>query len=302
MKVVYIMGAGRSGSTVLDTVLGNHPRVESLGELSALPEAAWVRNGFCACGERAAQCPFWSSVHSKWKPRGGDVARHLELRSRYETTRAWPRLVAARALRTAGWRAWAESTRELLGAILGASGKEVLVDSSKSPARAWGLAGLEGVEVFLVHLVRDGRAVAWSLSKAHARDERAGVQRELRPRSVLRSALFWSAVNAQADWVRRRHPAGRTLLMRYEDCLDDLPGALSPLASFLGEPTDELAAEAAAGRELSVGHTIAGNRLRMSGKVRLARDDGWRSQMPERQRELFWRIAGRRMRRYGYAP
>ncbi len=84
VKVLYITGAGRSGSTILDIVLGNHPDIESTGELSNLVRNGWiggeslkgierkrVRVPICTCGRRtdipdvedaAEACPFWSSV------------------------------------------------------------------------------------------------------------------------------------------------------------------------------------------------------------------------------------------------
>src|SRR3712207_8630396 len=45
------------------------------------------------------------------------------------------------------------------------SGKPVIVDSSKSPARALALGMVPGIDLYVVHLVRDGRGVATSLRK-----------------------------------------------------------------------------------------------------------------------------------------
>ena len=73
LRIIYIVGAGRSGSTVLDTVLGNHPDAVSVGELSNLHRSGWVNNEFCACGEPADGCGFWNEVRSAWmKANRGD--------------------------------------------------------------------------------------------------------------------------------------------------------------------------------------------------------------------------------------
>ena len=71
IRVIYIMGAGRSGSTVLDTVLGNHFQIESVGELANLPKFAWINGEYCACGERGNACLFWEEVRLKWMQRCG---------------------------------------------------------------------------------------------------------------------------------------------------------------------------------------------------------------------------------------
>ena len=85
-RVIYIMGAGRSGSTVLDTVLGNHPDIVSVGELANLHRFGWTNGEYCACGLRGNTCGFWSAVRGQWedisKPVG--VSEYLSLQDRYE--------------------------------------------------------------------------------------------------------------------------------------------------------------------------------------------------------------------------
>ena len=56
----------------------------------------------------------------------------------------------------------------------------------------------------MIHLVRDGRGVAWSLRKPYAKDERAGFERALAPRPVLRTALRWATMDLAAEQVCRR--------------------------------------------------------------------------------------------------
>ena len=73
LRVVYIMGYGRSGSTILDTILGNHPDLESVGELLHAVRLAFLEDEFCACGQRASECPFWTEVLRRWKSAGGDA-------------------------------------------------------------------------------------------------------------------------------------------------------------------------------------------------------------------------------------
>src|SRR5437773_1697066 len=51
VRVIYIMGAGRSGSTLLDTILASHPEVVGVGELVNLHSAGWTAKEICACGQ-----------------------------------------------------------------------------------------------------------------------------------------------------------------------------------------------------------------------------------------------------------
>ncbi len=62
IRVIYVVGAGRSGSTLLDTILGNHEYIESVGELINSPRAWSNPDEYCACGIQAGVCDFWRQV------------------------------------------------------------------------------------------------------------------------------------------------------------------------------------------------------------------------------------------------
>ena len=61
ITVVYIMGRGHSGSTVLDLILGNHDDIIGVGELTS---GFGFRESIetCACGESIQQCNFWKGI------------------------------------------------------------------------------------------------------------------------------------------------------------------------------------------------------------------------------------------------
>ena len=99
LHVVYVMGVGRSGSTLLDIALGSHPRVESVGELKNLVRGGWRENGYCACGSRVQECDFWARVDGLWRRQvegvdldamAADMLDLLLLRKH----RSWPAMVA----------------------------------------------------------------------------------------------------------------------------------------------------------------------------------------------------------------
>ncbi len=302
VQVIYIMGSGRSGSTVLDTVLGSHERIESVGELSTVTQDGWIDGTFCACGERGADCPFWSRVRRRFEAQGGDIRAYGHLQREFERIRSLGKVLGSRKRPGAEFREWSRQTLALFRALRDSSEKEILVDSSKIPVRGLGLGLVEGLDVFYAHLVRDGRGVAWSLAQAHAKNLAEGIERDIAPRSLTRSTLTWSAVNAISGFVRRRAPEDRRVLLRYEDYVRDLPATLEKFSAFVGGDMRSLAERAARGEELSPGHTVAGNRLRMQGSVRLQPDTRWIEGMSATSRRLLWGLAWPWMRGYGYRP
>ena len=62
VRVLYVGGTGRSGSTVVANALGGLDDAVSVGEVRFLWERGIVQNRLCSCGEPFATCPFWNEV------------------------------------------------------------------------------------------------------------------------------------------------------------------------------------------------------------------------------------------------
>lgn len=159
-KVVFILGIGRSGSTMLDLMLGSHSQGFSLGEISKLPEIyrrTPSPEAFCPTGT------FWADHFSNEDAR--QLARGLSGR------RLHPQI----PLKLERW------VRELTGqdAVLKPYTllakriqKTLLVDSSKYPDWVEQRLGAREfrqneLQAFVIHTVRDGRAVLNSYLRAY---------------------------------------------------------------------------------------------------------------------------------------
>lgn len=301
IPVVYVAGVGRSGSTLLDLILGNHPEVESVGELAKVVGSAWVRREYCACGERGPECPFWTQVLARWldgEPRERRFEEYLGLQRRLERIRAWPRLAAEAGRPSPELARYGELTFRLLEAIRRVSGRRVIVDSSKLPARAFALSLVPNVELRLVHLVRDPRGTAFSYQKAIGRNERAGVQHDLVPQALAKSALAWRLANGMVDRLRRRLP--ESLRLTYEELVTAPRRSLAAVGQLAGLDFSAVALRLERGEALGVRHTIAGNFVRMQGEVRLAPDLEWRRRLSPVEQRWIALLAGARLRAYGY--
>lgn len=302
VRVLYIMGVGRSGSTFLDTVLGNHPEIESVGELIHLPRNGWINGGYCACGERGNECPFWCAVRQEWSSRVGvdDVQGYQALQNPFERFRHWPRLLKERWITSSQFRIYSEQTYALFEAISTVSKKSIIVDSSKYPVRAFALSMMPGIDLYLIHLVRDVRGVAWSHKKAFSKNEQTDLPQDIKGRSVWNTAVFWSLLNLLSEWViSQLHPT-RSIRIYYEDFTSDYKGSLEKIENLISCNFTKVSDLISAGYPLEVGHTIAGNRLRLSGDIRLRPDMEWMQKMPETEQRIAWSIAGWLLKQYGY--
>lgn len=61
-RVLFVGGLGRSGSTLLELILAQHPDVCAVGEVVHLWERALGGDERCGCGERFTACDFWQRV------------------------------------------------------------------------------------------------------------------------------------------------------------------------------------------------------------------------------------------------
>jgi hypothetical protein len=62
MKRIYIVGDGRSGSTILDAILGNASDTVSVGECCRFWKRFNEKKTLCGCSEKIENCKLWSKV------------------------------------------------------------------------------------------------------------------------------------------------------------------------------------------------------------------------------------------------
>lgn len=301
--VVYLGGSGRSGSTLLERLLGAVPGVTALGEVVHLPARGLVEQEACACGEPLDRCPFWAPVGRRafggWDQVDGPAWRALQ--GRVDRNRHLARLTVP--VGAAFRRDLADHVGRLDRLYLAAAaeaGSGVLVDSSKHASTAFALRHLRRVDVRFVHLVRDSRGVAYSWTKEVARPE-TGSGSPMPQYSPASSAAWWDAFNVMLTGLAA--VGCPVLRLRYEDVLADPAGALRAILGPTGLPLDPGwdAFLGATGADLGPSHSVAGNPMRFTrGTVALRRDDAWRDHLPPPDRRLVTALTGPLLAAYGY--
>ena len=298
LKVIYIAGYGRSGTTLLDIALGQQPGVLAAGELTALARHVWQEREYCACRRKADECSFWSKVVEAWLDgRQPDaMAKHGRNLARSEWLFDPRRLLWRFGVGKTG-KAYCEETSALLHKIADNSRASVIVDSSKLPGRASALMSIEDIEVYVIHMVRDGRGVGWSMMKPYQRSVEDGIQKELKPKPLWYTAARWFVVNLGVEMLRARLSRKRSIRVRYEDFVADPSGTVSAILDLVGQPY----VVPDGGTEVfSPGHQIAGSRHRMQDEITISKDIGWTSKMPRSMQRLFSVLTAPLLFRYGY--
>jgi hypothetical protein len=296
LHIVYIAGAGRSGSTLLDRILGEIDGVFSTGEFRQVFDHAMLRDAQCGCGAPFAACPLWREVFHR-AVGGMDRVDPVRLAAQRDSISP---MRLRRAIRNPAQRAdlthriadYLDTLRCLYLATASVTGSRVIVDSSKFPTYA-GLLGLLGgeIRVSVVHLVRDPRGQAYSCGRPKAYLDRAG---------PIKAAVTWVRANLSAEWLPDRTTTPYCRL-RFEDLLADPHTAIGGLLAFVGKPDARLPFSGPRSIVFGRNHTVGGNVDRFQdGETELRLDDPWRRGLRPAHRRLVTLLTLPLLIRYRY--
>jgi hypothetical protein len=194
--------------------------------------------------------------------------------------------------------AYAEVLGKVYAAAAEVSGASVLVDSSKHVSTAYLLRHVPGIDVRIVHLVRDPRGVAYSWTKELERPE-AGPGGMMARYSPVRSSLYYLMQNTMLEALAlSRTPR---LRIRYESFVADPRAQVSRVLDLVGMPGADLGHIERATVELSPNHNIGGNPMKLrSGTTALRRDDEWCAALGDSDRRLVSAMTWPLRLAYGY--
>jgi hypothetical protein len=303
VNTVTIVGAGRSGSTLLDTVLGAVDGWFSTGELRDLWQRGLVEGRRCGCGSKIIDCEVWGRVLDEPSGRGDrlldrPVEQVLTWQRRYGRTRHTRRLLGP-GTPEPDVAAYLATMDLLYTRIHEVTGAKVVVDSSKRPSDAALASRLPSVDARAVHLVRDPRAVTFSWSRTKPELD-ADAPAPMPNRGVLLSIRVWNELNLVAELVHRRLGADRMTRVRYEDLVADPRRVVAEVLSLVPGPSQNpVGADATI--DLGTNHTVGGNPRRFQrGPTRIAADDEWRTTLAPIDRALCSALTLPLRHRYGY--
>jgi hypothetical protein len=304
VRVLYIAGHGRSGSTLLEQILAQGEGLVAVGELRHVWARGVREDQLCGCQLPFSSCSFWGGVLDRAFGAGSvpDAATVLALQARVDRTRFIPSMLlplAHRRFREAQLR-YVELYVRLLRGVQEHTGASTIVDSSKDPSLLYLLAACPDVDLRVLHLVRDARAVAHSWSQYKRRPEITGHTAWMPRYDPRRTALEWALRNLIIESARSLARAYRQI--RYEDLLAaprHVVGGV--LEGLLGMEQVPAGLEDRVFRPLRRNHCVAGNPVRFrTGEVELSLDESWKTAMSPRTAWSVTAIAAPVLRRYGY--
>lgn len=251
--IVYIAGYGRSGSTLLDIILGNHSEITSMGEVGNF----WSHSTgsmLCTCGTCVCECSIWS-----------DVLRHTAC---YLPT----------SKRNPQWRGGGKQQnnrvqlyRELFSILRTRTNTKWLVDSSKTSYsfvnRPVWLCEEVKENIKLIHIQRSLLAVVGSKKRGNnkqLRDDIAGTNYL----ASIRAVIGWFIANIAALRCGRKLGRDCYLAVSYENLCNQPISEIITILDWLGLDADlePLLKKIRGEDKLIVSHMIEGNRVARAHK------------------------------------
>jgi len=240
VKVIYILGLGHSGTTLLSRILGTHSQIVATGGSKNVPLFV---NGEkdCSCGAtHPRNCSFWSAVDQELGKRGTTLDK---LQFRYGDSRPDP-----------------DSVRNFYSAVMDAGNAKAVIDTSRRVSYYKALQQVEGIEFIPVHIFKDPRAQCAS--------------------SKRKGASAWSGIwnyNVRSRRIRALDATRQDMIhLSYEALCLDPKTQIERILEKVGvdfEPRQ--LTEFAAGES----HVLGGNKQLRKKNVRITLDQSWRDRL-----------------------
>ncbi|RKY18947.1 MAG: hypothetical protein DRQ55_11985 [Planctomycetota bacterium] len=281
-RPLFIVGHGRSGTTLIRLMLNAHPAVHIPGETAFV---SYLRRHLRPGGA----CPRDA----------GYEAMVERLLSRGWFTEKW---IDAGPLPVDEVRACALAAPREPGGLMGALFSQRTRALGKT---RWGdkvpnnYRFLDEIEAWfpdaqVLHMLRDGRDVAVSCLTPPFSDEHD-------MGDVYEVALRWRDALRRGARGLQRLGAERYRELRYEDLTADPARELRALCDWLGEPFDPAMLEYHRDSRRQIPDSEKAVHPRLGGQVDRTRVERWRSDAPPGMVAAFEGVAGYELRRAGYA-
>lgn len=301
LPILYIAGAGRSGSTLLGDVLGSLPGAVHIGELRGIFTYTLVSK--CSCGKAYQACTLWGPTLNFLY--GDDWLKHFptwKMKGAFPDAKWMPIYAILKWLKISSANNPTEYINETLREVIrvlnevkARTSMSTIVDTSKSGPFAWYLSQQPNTQLAVVHLVRDPRATlfSWVKNNIPMYDAKSG-EVVLRSSSLFEGLKYWIRATMGA-WCLK-YLGVPYLRVKYEAFVKDPVAIIELIIAFSAKHNVRLANDEAVSSLLSdkrvslnERHLIGSNPgvKNKTGVVQISEDTTWLQKTSGTQRVLW---------------
>jgi len=282
IPLIYLVGSGHCGSTLLDMIMSGHSKIIGVGELHHFCSKREVLQKYiCSCKRCVLDCSFWKCVKDEiCFPNGLAVFRKkidfLLGRKKYIYNDKEKRK------KPVNIEEYLEINEKIYERILKCSGKSVIFDSSKEVNRAELLLFSKKLDIVLVHLVRDGRGVMWSYKRKYG--------------GVFSPLWRWVGGNLKVEILKKRNKKLKVVFIRYEDLVRNPKKEVMKILKEVNLSFEPSMLRFRAHPQ----HQFSGNRMRFLSEEKIEEDLSWKKNLTFKDLVVFFILGGWLNKFYGY--
>lgn len=257
-KVIYIIGTGRSGSTILEILLSYSKNVFGAGELSNIIEDGFIENKICSCQEDFDECAIWGKVKKEQLALSN---KQLEEWKNIQKKLDWHDGFLCQLtglIKEDQSDLYNTYNTNLLKAIKNISGADIVIDSSKYAGRAYALSKIPNIDLKIICLTRSPAGLMSSFQKQN--------KEEQKPKSTLSSLIYYCyttlTLRIIALFLR-----DKICFLQYESLLTETVECINKLEKFIDIKLSMTIKMIEEKKAFDVGHIVTGNRLRKNKKI-----------------------------------
>lgn len=264
INLIYLLGAGRSGTTLLATLLNNHEDIETLGEMHQFIEYL-DEDKNCSCGQKLRSCTIWNLSP---KLINSDIKSKRSYCEKKESHKNIPALIFNKKAD----KRYISIQEHIFSALSKNRKSKWYLDSSKYIARYLLLKKSKKLNIKGIYLVRDPRGVICSFQKK--------VQTSKRP---LGTILYYNLINIFGELVSRNNR--NILKIKYEDLIESPEQVLGEIYKHVFSSTKN---SVNLPEYSTMPHIVGGNRIKTKKRIHLSNDTDWHRKIPRARQIMYY--------------
>ncbi len=254
IKIIYIAGDGRSGSTLLDAILSNIKDSISVGECHRFWVRFYEKETLCGCRKKIEDCELWSQIDTQLKIKFSEYnqdvfKQQVKEIQYYKNFKRIPKLIKSKK-----WQLFSEVVKTFYGLIASITGKDIIIDSSKSMSWAYLLYHLDFCDFRVIHLERNLVAVANSWKKDVILPEYHSKRVMMPKKTNILILKSWFKIKILARFLRK---SSNYLYVSYEKLCENPKRCLLTIQTSIEESFE------ISSLNYNCNHAIGGNPMRI---------------------------------------
>lgn len=258
-KIIYIVGPGRSGSTILEILLSHGKDAFGAGELTQIVEDGFEKNKKCSCNNNFKDCEVWRRIYKTMSLSNVEIKEWKKIQRKIDWHSGFIRQIL-KIIPKNDLELYKNLNKKLFDSIYKITNAKFIIDSSKYSGRALALWKMFKNNIFFIRLIRSPEGLMSSFQKPN-KDEQL-------PKKPFQVFIYYSFVLFSLRILSFLIPKTYFLCISYEDLINSPFKVLSEIEKFCGLNLEETKEKLENNKYFNVGHIITGNRIRKLGKIK----------------------------------